>query len=82
LSNISGTSIKGKDRASSIHAAPARPTSILKSNGDYVLQRHAFNIRIIVRLQAWVRGSRARRQAKFLKAKKAGANKYFTLDEL
>lgn len=40
------------------------------------------NIKSIIKLQAWARGNRARRQFVFLKSKQIGSAKYFTMAEL
>ena len=40
------------------------------------------NIHYIVKLQAWARGNRARKQFVFLKSKQIGSAKYFTMAEL
>ena len=39
------------------------------------------NARLIIKLQAWVRGNKARKDFKFLQSKKLGADKYFSLEE-
>ena len=40
------------------------------------------NMHFIVKLQAWARGNRARKQFVFLKSKQIGSAKYFTMAEL
>jgi hypothetical protein len=39
------------------------------------------NIRYIVKLQAWVRGNKARKELAFKKSKQIGSSKYFTYAE-
>ena len=40
------------------------------------------NIHYVIKLQAWARGNKARRQFVFLKSKQIGSAKYFTMAEL
>ena len=39
------------------------------------------NIHLIIKLQAWIRGCRARRMLGMLRAKQLGSSKYFTQEE-
>jgi hypothetical protein len=48
-----------------------------KNEMDYLL----LNMHYIVKLQAWVRGNKARRQTEIIKSKQIGSNKYFTFAE-
>ena len=48
---------------------------------DQLMAALQANIWIIVRLQAWARGNRARKQIKFMKSKQIGSSRYFTFEE-
>lgn len=39
------------------------------------------NIKLIVKIQAWARGNRARKQTAFMKSKQIGSSRYFTFAE-
>lgn len=39
------------------------------------------NIHLIIKLQAWARGNKSRKQVKFMKSKQIGSSKYFTMVE-
>ena len=41
----------------------------------------ANNIHLIIKLQAWARGNKCRKQVKFMKSKQIGSSKYFTMVE-
>ena len=41
----------------------------------------AANIHLIIKIQAWARGNKARKHTKFLKSKQIGSSKYFTFNE-
>ena len=39
------------------------------------------NIHLVIKLQAWARGNKARKAVKFMRSKQIGSNKYFTMLE-
>jgi len=59
----------------------SQPVLTKEMTEDQLMAALQANLHIIIRLQAWARGNRARKQIKFMKSKQIGSSRYFTFEE-